>query len=76
MVASSPDHTSDGESMSFSWRSGVGVRVAVTLVLAVLGFTTPAAAQQRDSIPGVTLGLMYETSYSPALAVKPFMESL
>ena len=29
-------------------------------------------AQGRDSIPGVTLGLVYETAYSPALALKPF----
>ncbi|HSM60050.1 MAG TPA: hypothetical protein VK849_04605 [Longimicrobiales bacterium] len=30
------------------------------------------AAQERDSIPGVSLGLMYETTYTPAVAVKPF----
>lgn len=31
-----------------------------------------AAAQVRDSIPGVSLGLMYETTYRPVLALKPF----
>lgn len=29
-------------------------------------------AQDRDSIPGVTLGLVYETAYQPALAIQPF----
>jgi TolB protein len=33
---------------------------------------SPSAAQERDSIPGVTLGLVYETSYTPALAIPPF----
>lgn len=32
----------------------------------------PVGAQERDSIPGVTLGLIYETAYQPALALKPF----
>ena len=32
---------------------------------------SPLAAQQ-DSIPGVTLGLLYEAEFQPALAVQPF----
>jgi TolB protein len=32
---------------------------------------SPLAAQQ-DSIPGVTLGLLYESEFQPALAVQPF----
>ena len=32
----------------------------------------PARAQQRDSIPGVSLGLVYEGASAPALAIKPF----
>ena len=39
------------------------------LVLAAL--MNPLAAQQ-DSIPGVTLGLLYEAEFQPALAVQPF----
>ena len=27
---------------------------------------------QQDSIPGVTLGLLYEAEFQPALAVQPF----
>jgi len=48
---------------------GRGVLLAVACLTALAG---GAAAQQRDSIPGVTLGLVYETAYSPALALKPF----
>ena len=51
------------------------VRVAVMLVAAAVAAgvdSRAAAAQERDSIPGVTLGLVYETSYRPALALKPF----
>jgi TolB protein len=47
-----------------------------TLLLAAVAFLTasslPVGAQERDSIPGVTLGLIYETAYQPALALKPF----
>ena len=32
----------------------------------------PLGAQERDSIPGVALGLVYETAYQPAPAIKPF----
>jgi len=48
-------------------RRGVLLAAAGALVLAA-----GAAAQGRDSIPGVTLGLVYETAYAPALALKPF----
>jgi TolB protein len=43
-------------------------------VLLAVAALSPLAAQQpeRDSIPGVTLGLVYETSYTPSLAVRPF----
>ncbi len=36
-----------------------------------LALMSPLAAQQ-DSIPGVTLGLLYEAEFQPALAVQPF----
>lgn len=47
---------------------------SVALFGAVLlsGTAVEAAAQQRDSIPGVTLGLTYETAQQPALAIQPF----
>jgi len=31
-----------------------------------------AAAQARDSIPGVSLGMVYEAAYAPGFALKPF----
>jgi TolB protein len=43
------------------------------LVLALSVAVGRADAQERDSIPGVTLGLVYETAYTPALAVRPFL---
>jgi len=46
--------------------------VALGLAVALAVMSTPAQAQQRDSIPGVALGLMYETVSQPALAIKPF----
>ena len=53
-------------------RSGVrGWLLAFALAATVLPFE-PAAAQGPDSIPGVTLGLLYERGYQPALAVQPF----
>ena len=33
----------------------------------------PGAAQQRDTVPGVELGIVYQTTAQPALAVKPFL---
>jgi len=47
-------------------------RVALLLVLGLASIPLQGESQERDSIPGVTLGLVYETAYSPALAVKPF----
>ncbi|MGD8321517.1 MAG: hypothetical protein PVJ02_13720, partial [Gemmatimonadota bacterium] len=50
--------------------------MAATMVLAtaaaVLATAGGVSAQQRDSIPGVKLGLVYENAYAPALAIKPF----
>jgi TolB protein len=53
-------------------RTGGVVRGALLAVAALTTGALPAQAQGRDSIPGVTLGLLYESSYSPALALKPF----
>jgi TolB protein len=50
------------------------MRVLRTLAWAALvpaALMSPLAAQQ-DSIPGVTLGLLYESEFRPALAVQPF----
>lgn len=48
----------------------------LALVVAVGLSAVPGAAQERDSIPGVTLGLLYETGFQPALAVQPFFGRL
>lgn len=49
------------------------VRRGILLAAAGVSMVAGAVAGQgRDSIPGVTLGLVYETAYSPALALKPF----
>jgi TolB protein len=40
--------------------------------IAASGLPAGATAQVRDSFPGVTLGLVYETAYRPAVAIKPF----
>ncbi len=53
-------------------RTGRGARGAVLAVATLAAGALPALAQVRDSIPGVTLGLVYESAYSPALALKPF----
>ncbi len=51
----------------------VSLLVLVAVVLPAVPAVTPTSAQQvEDSIPGVTLGLLYETGYQPALAVQPF----
>ena len=52
-------------------RNRAGALAALALAVAASG-ALPAGAQERDSIPGVTLGLVYETAYQPALAIKPF----
>jgi TolB protein len=51
-------------------REGWGV--TVVLVAAVGIAVAPASAQDPDQIPGVSLGLVYETAYQPSLAIKPF----
>ena len=54
---------------------GLVVGCAAALALACVGPALgggSAAAQERDSIPGVTLGLVYETAYTPAFAIRPF----
>jgi TolB protein len=63
-------------------RAGVGRRRACRAVgtwrigravLALVAVSAPPLwAQGRDSIPGVALGLMYETTSVPALGIKPF----
>jgi TolB protein len=47
-----------------------GILLGVAVVLVATG--DAGAQQERDSIPGVTLGLVYETAYTPALAIRPF----
>ena len=49
-----------------------GVPLAVACTAVALASAVPAPAQERDSIPGVTLGLVYESAYTPALAIRPF----
>ncbi len=46
-------------------------RLAALALLAIL-VAAPARAQERDSIPGVTLGLVYDPGFTPALAIRPF----
>lgn len=53
----------------------VWVRVGVMVLggVVLMGAGAPdIASQERDSIPGVTLGLVYEAAFQPALAVMPF----
>ena len=56
-----------------AWAPGgtltAGVVGAGLLLLMVLA--RPASAQQRDSIPGATLGMVYDASTLDALAIKP-----
>ena len=58
-------------SAEWTWMGRVrgGVLAVVCGFLALAG---SAGAQERDSIPGVSLGLMYETTFAPAIALKPF----
>lgn len=44
----------------------------LAVVCAAAAVTVPVDAQERDSIPGVALGLIWESTFSPAIAVKPF----
>jgi TolB protein len=52
-------------------RGGVG-RGVLLVALWLVAQAAAAAAQARDSIPGVTLGLVYETAFAAGFAVKPF----
>lgn len=45
---------------------------ALPLVLAACAAAVLPARAQQDSLPGVRLGLVYETTYFPPLAIKPF----
>lgn len=45
------------------------VRIAAVAALLV---AAPAVAQEPDQIPGVSLGLVYETGYQPSIGIKPF----
>ncbi len=46
---------------------------AVVIPLLAAALPAGAGAQEpEDTFPGVRLGLIYETSYQPALAIKPF----
>ena len=47
------------------------LRAFAWAALVPVALISPLAAQQ-DSIPGVTLGLLYEAEFQPALAVQPF----
>lgn len=53
-------------------RTGAVGRGILVAAAASMALAAQAAAQGRDSIPGVTLGLVYETAYTPAMALKPF----
>ena len=51
-------------------------RLVLLAILVLLFGALPiggvAGQERRDTFPGVTLGLIYETSYQPVLAIKPF----
>ena len=51
---------------------GAGFRVGLLVLVALTLYARPVMAQVEDTIPGVTLGLLYETGYQPALAIQPF----
>jgi len=46
--------------------------VFLALGAGVAGMDGAAGQERGDSFPGVRLGLLYETSYQPVLAIKPF----
>ncbi len=52
-------------------REAKRLRMAMVLGL-LLGALLPARGSAQDTIPGVRLGLIYESNYQPALAIKPF----
>ncbi|UCC24263.1 MAG: PD40 domain-containing protein [Gemmatimonadales bacterium] len=54
-------------------RPAPGTVAVLALALAGVSATLPSpGGAQQDSLPGVRLGLVYETTYFPPLAVKPF----
>jgi TolB protein len=53
-------------------RVGPSTCVALGSTILAMALAQPADAQQRDTIPGVELGIVYQTAAQPALAVKPF----
>ena len=55
---------------------GAGFRVGLLVLVALTLYARPVMAQVEDTIPGVTLGLLYETGCQPALAIQPFSGSL
>lgn len=52
--------------------SSLGGGVIAGALVGVALAASPSAGQQRDTVPGVELGLVYQTVARPALAVKPF----
>ena len=50
---------------------GIKVLLIITMYGCFQG-TSSVIAQTQDSIPGVTLGLLYESEFYPALAVHSF----
>jgi TolB protein len=55
-------------------RKGNRLRI-LTMAALLLGCVFPrvgGAQEVRDTFPGIRLGLIYETSYEPVLAIKPF----
>jgi TolB protein len=46
--------------------------VGTAIALSALGGALGLGAQEVDRIPGVSLGLVYASSYLPALAIQPF----
>jgi len=53
-------------------RGGAWGRGGVLLLLASGIIPAAVGAQQRDTVPGVELGIVYQSVARPALAVKPF----
>ena len=49
-----------------------GMRGGAALVVGLLSTAALVSAQEEESIPGVSLGLVYENQPQPALAIQPF----
>lgn len=52
-----------------------GVVPVIALLLTAAGLAVPSGLSAQDELPGVRLGLVYASSYRPALAVQPFTGS-